>query len=649
MLKVGFVGDVNCGKSSLLNVLLGRSLVPTKHVPCTSVLTHCLLNGGVQEGDHVGEPFVAAAPELIVGHSDVKKYLKEKNEQGRSDRAENADVLDVTVHTGACRRLHAVLDGNLRITDVPGHNEDDLPSVKTSRQLVTSLCHSLIVHICFNDIETESTPALITSLIDEAPHLFLAEKDHAGRAIVFVVTQVDRLDTNTIDSDSEAEVETKINDLSERLRNVLRKQTALRKFPGFADNATILTVGITKEVSAGRFYPYDWQKLFELIESLHTHRTSLMEARKIHSAMHIYLSFEGLIKIPQLSTNYPTLASDVLAKASHRKKKRIILGALGVGTLAVGGVVASAAWAARAAALASAAAEAATATTAAAAAASAASTAESIGLVAGYSSGIGLSFTGSGTMLSGVAGTGVALGTESLAFSALGGVAAQATAAAATAAASVATAAAAKLTGVAVTAAATSAAAAVMAGGAIVVGGRLEATAKGVGCRGATAAVEVVTEPTVDTIKQSEKLEKDPYKDILMWPDSEMKVLYVGEFRGKVPHGFGRLFWQSTQVESFIGEFAEGGLVEGLFINEMGIPIGRLRAGESSDLIIAGFQPESLFNPSEPCAVCLERPSILTEGSVLTPCQHGCVCRVCLQEIDSCPICREAVIGISRV
>uniref|UniRef100_K3W885 RING-type domain-containing protein n=1 Tax=Globisporangium ultimum (strain ATCC 200006 / CBS 805.95 / DAOM BR144) TaxID=431595 RepID=K3W885_GLOUD len=36
------------------------------------------------------------------------------------------------------------------------------------------------------------------------------------------------------------------------------------------------------------------------------------------------------------------------------------------------------------------------------------------------------------------------------------------------------------------------------------------------------------------------------------------------------------------------------------------------------------------------CVICLEGAL----AAVLLPCRHFCVCRVCLDEIDQCPICR---------
>jgi len=261
-------------------------------------------------------------------------------------------------------------------------------------------------------------------------------------------------------------------------------------------------------------------------------------------------------------------------------------------------------------------------------------------------------------------GAGVTVGTETLSFYALGGAAAQAsaaaagaaastsaaTAAAATLAASSATASASTSFGVAIAAAAASSAA--IAGGAILVGGNVEVTAQSIGCHGANKAIESVPRLTPEAIKASEKSDDQRYTDILLWPegpDAEMKVLYVGDFAGKLTHGHGRLFWRDTQMECFIGEFSNGHILEGLFINEFGIPVGRLRKGESGGLVVTGFQPDSLFDPFEPCAICLEKPSILSEGSVLTPCMHGCVCASCLLDIHQCPMCREPVTGSARI
>lgn len=38
------------------------------------------------------------------------------------------------------------------------------------------------------------------------------------------------------------------------------------------------------------------------------------------------------------------------------------------------------------------------------------------------------------------------------------------------------------------------------------------------------------------------------------------------------------------------------------------------------------------------CVICLEGPL----AALLLPCRHLCVCRVCLEEIDRCPICRAS-------
>uniref|UniRef100_A0A7R9ZZT9 RING-type domain-containing protein n=1 Tax=Pyrodinium bahamense TaxID=73915 RepID=A0A7R9ZZT9_9DINO len=190
---------------------------------------------------------------------------------------------------------------------------------------------------------------------------------------------------------------------------------------------------------------------------------------------------------------------------------------------------------------------------------------------------------------------------------------------------------------------------------AALVGNQVIVTAPGLGCLGAGRALDAMETPDAEAIRESEAEDGKPYQDFLMWPDSEEHVLYAGQFRGKLPHGTGRLFWKETQVESFVGEFRWGRLREGVFISKHQAAIGRLReveeesSGSEARLVVAGFQPESAYDPTEPCAICLERPSILTEGRVMVPCHHGCVCSPCLPGVSECPLCRAQVSGTVRV
>lgn len=406
---------------------------------------------------------------------------------------------------------------------------------------------------------------------------------------------------------------------------------------------------------------------------------------------------------------YPELASEAFAQR-NRARRNLILATFSISTFAVGGWMACAAWAARSVAIAEAAAasaaatsastaafvagaEAATATatataaaasaeSAVAAAASISATASSIGNVA---SGVSTCVTAAvdGGLASPVVGGAAGWSAKWISWAALGGrsaahAAAVAKAAAATATATAATAqvsaltaggaaaaasvtaatAAAGVTGATTTAAASTALA--VAGGIAVmrtafIGGQVITTAGGLGCMGAKCALEQITEPTCQDVQASEYRDGKMYNDFLMWPGADDRVLYVGQFKGRLPHGSGRLFWKDTQYESFVGIFAEGSIQEGIFINQNQVVVGRLKEQEGTEgggarrLAVSGFQPEAMYDPNEPCVICLERPTILMEGRVMVPCHHGCVCSECFKNLRECPMCRELVNGHARI
>jgi hypothetical protein len=185
------------------------------------------------------------------------------------------------------------------------------------------------------------------------------------------------------------------------------------------------------------------------------------------------------------------------------------------------------------------------------------------------------------------------------------------------------------------------------------VGGQVVITAPGLCCRGARFAAENIEVPTANMVYASEDDEGKPYEDIVLWPDTTDRVLYVGQFKGKTPHGSGRIFWKDTQFEAFVGSFLNGKAVEGVFISKRQVVIGHLRIHENGDgrveLEVSGFQPEAMYDPNEPCVICLENPTMLTEGRVMAPCHHGCVCVACLNGLSECPLCRTTITGDARV
>jgi len=180
--------------------------------------------------------------------------------------------------------------------------------------------------------------------------------------------------------------------------------------------------------------------------------------------------------------------------------------------------------------------------------------------------------------------------------------------------------------------------------GASTLGGQRVVGGGAVDAQGAQAALEKLKQENTEIVASHVQAGKK-YKDVLM-DCSGNKVLYVGEFRYKRPHGKGRLFWPSTQYEAFIGDFESGEPKKGNFLNEHGFFVGHMERAFGG-WAPHGFQAD---DPTDPglCSVCLDRPSMQVEQKFFQPCGHGQVCTVCAASLNECPLCREPVESIGR-
>ncbi|KAL0075820.1 hypothetical protein J3Q64DRAFT_1370671 [Phycomyces blakesleeanus] len=86
--KVLVTGDVNAGKSSLVNTLLQADIVPTHEQPCTSALCEivdCMQNGGVEEVHCIPDPAHYDSHYSSTYHPIALRHLPKAMEQGLYD------------------------------------------------------------------------------------------------------------------------------------------------------------------------------------------------------------------------------------------------------------------------------------------------------------------------------------------------------------------------------------------------------------------------------------------------------------------------------------------------------------------------------------------------------------------------------------
>lgn len=111
------VGEFKRGKSTLINAMLGRPILPAKIAPCTAVITQ------VRYSDKERATLFYAnhdrAP-LEIATSEIKNYVAIEGEDGESDQVRRREFerMDVMAPIDLCRE-------GVSIVDSPGLNEDD--------------------------------------------------------------------------------------------------------------------------------------------------------------------------------------------------------------------------------------------------------------------------------------------------------------------------------------------------------------------------------------------------------------------------------------------------------------------------------------------------------------------------------------------
>jgi len=116
--SVFFIGQSNCGKSSIINELLRQTSLPVNETPCTARIVR-IKYAKQSYARLVGSNGKEVKKELLRGKS--KKLPKQLIEVADEDR-DNRSVVDAIVEVGL---EHELLSSGIELIDSPGKSESD--------------------------------------------------------------------------------------------------------------------------------------------------------------------------------------------------------------------------------------------------------------------------------------------------------------------------------------------------------------------------------------------------------------------------------------------------------------------------------------------------------------------------------------------
>lgn len=189
-LSVGVLGRFKAGKSSFLNHLAGRQLLPVGVIPVTAVVTD--LSGGEVESAAVRFQNAVQTPVKL---GEVRQYVSE---------AENPDnrkgVASVSIRVPELRRF-----GGIRLFDTPGLESAFTHNTEASQQWAPNVDVALVA-IAVDPPLSQQDISLIRKLLDYTPRVAvlltkfdLLDSSEQAQVLDFVKTQLARNVTEPID------------------------------------------------------------------------------------------------------------------------------------------------------------------------------------------------------------------------------------------------------------------------------------------------------------------------------------------------------------------------------------------------------------------------------------------------------------------